>query len=98
MTPEDFKAWRKAMGFRSQQAAADALGMSKSAIVNYELGTRRDGGKPVEIPRVVALACAALDAGLDAWTSDALLAAQIDIAMERMEARKADATANKKPA
>lgn len=64
MTPDDFKAWRRAMGF-SQQAAADELGISKGSVELYETGKRRDDGRPVAIPKAVELACAALYRGLD---------------------------------
>ena len=59
MTPQQFRSWRSAMGW-TQQQAADALGMSKSTVELYESGKRRDNNQPVEIPKVVALACAAL--------------------------------------
>jgi len=59
MTPEEFRQWRSAMGMTQQQAAG-MLGLSKSTIELYESGKRRDNDQPVEIPRVVALACAAL--------------------------------------
>lgn len=66
MTSDDFKAWRKEMGF-SQAKASDALGLSKPTIENYERGVRRDTGAPVEIPLSVALACAALFHRLEPW-------------------------------
>ncbi len=59
MTPQDFKDWRDAMGFKTQQQAADALGLSVETIQNYERGVRRDG-KTAPIPYTVALACSAL--------------------------------------
>ncbi|PYE98907.1 hypothetical protein C8J35_103508 [Rhizobium sp. PP-F2F-G38] len=59
MSPEDFKAWRSAMGF-SQTEAAAALDISKGSIELYERGARRDDGRPVLIPRTVELACSAL--------------------------------------
>jgi transcriptional regulator with XRE-family HTH domain len=60
MTPQEFKAWRKSMGFTQVQAAA-ALDMSRVMIGLYECGHRRDGTRPaVTIPRVVELACAYL--------------------------------------
>jgi hypothetical protein len=59
MDPEQFREWRTAMTM-TQQQAAEALGLSKSTIENYESGKRRDNDQPVEIPKVVALACAAL--------------------------------------
>ena len=66
MTPDEFKAWRKSMGC-SQAEAAEALGLSKPTIENYEKGVRRDTGAAVEIPRHVALACAALFHRLQPW-------------------------------
>lgn len=64
MTPDDFKAWRERMGY-SMQAAATALGISKPSVVNYERGSRREDDRTVAIPRTVALACAALEQGLE---------------------------------
>lgn len=66
MTPDDFKAWRMTVGL-SQQAAADALGISKGSVELYEAGKRRDDGRPVAIPKTVALACAALYHKLQPW-------------------------------
>ena len=60
MTHEDFKNWRNKMG-PTQQQAADVLGLSKATIENYDKGVRREDGRPVVIPRVVALACAAIE-------------------------------------
>jgi len=60
MSPEQFKAWRKAMGFKSQSAVAEALGVSKGTIELYETGRRRDNGLPVTIPDSIILACAAV--------------------------------------
>lgn len=57
MTAEDFRRWRRGMGF-TQEAAADALDLGKSTIELYERGSRRDGDRrPVKIPLVVSLAC-----------------------------------------
>lgn len=66
MTPAEFKRWRKARGF-TQAQAAEALGVSVGSIALYEAGHRQDG-KPraVAIPKAIALACAALAAGLTA--------------------------------
>lgn len=66
MTPKDFKDWREQMGL-SQKAAADALGISKPTVENYDRGTRREDGRPVVIPRTVALACAALYHNIEPW-------------------------------
>lgn len=66
MKPDDFKAWRTVMGI-SQAGAAEALGLSKSTIENYERGTRREDDRPVTIPLSVALACSAIYHRLDPW-------------------------------
>lgn len=60
MTPAAFRAWRRRMGW-SQQAAANALGISRRTVINYEQG------KP-EPSRVVGLACAALALGITDYT------------------------------
>lgn len=56
MTPVDFKNWRKALAM-TQQAAADELGVTKRTVQLYEAGD-------LVVTRTVALACAALSAGL----------------------------------
>ncbi|KAA6205649.1 MAG: XRE family transcriptional regulator [Candidatus Tokpelaia sp.] len=63
MDKEKFKLWRKKMGF-SQIEAAKALGISRLSVQNYERGMRLEDGRPVRIPHPVALACAAIAAGL----------------------------------
>ncbi|ODN68540.1 helix-turn-helix domain-containing protein [Methylobrevis pamukkalensis] len=67
MTSEQFKAWRKALGF-TQAAAAEALGLSKPAVENYDRGVRREDGRAVVIPKVVALACMAIRMGVTDYT------------------------------
>lgn len=52
MTPEQLKSWRKALGL-SQQSASEALGIGRRTVQDYEKGV-------YQIPRTVALACAAL--------------------------------------
>ena len=61
--PEHFKKWRLEMGY-TQSQAADALGLSKATIENYDKGTRREDGREVKIPLTIALACNALLHGL----------------------------------
>jgi transcriptional regulator with XRE-family HTH domain len=56
MTSVEFKAWRDKLGY-SQQAAADALGISKGSVELYERGSRRDDNRPVDIPQPVEFAC-----------------------------------------
>lgn len=69
MSPDDFRAWRKRLGL-TQAMAAQAIGISTSQLTNYELGINRGSGRPSPIPRTVALACAAVAAGLEPWVDD----------------------------
>lgn len=64
MTPASFRQWRKSLGL-TQLQAAEAIGVSRDSVWLYEAGKRRDDGRPVAIPRTVALACAAISAGLE---------------------------------
>ena len=57
MLPEDFDAWLETMGFSGPESA-HRLGLAKDAVVRY----RRTGP-----PLSIALACAALAAGLVAY-------------------------------
>ncbi len=61
MSPVEFRAWRKAMGFK-QKEAADVLGLKKRMIQYYEKGER--DGKNVAIPKTVRLACYAVMQGV----------------------------------
>ena len=68
MTPKQFAAWRKRMGY-SYTDAADALGISRRQVIRYEKGEKPEPGNPsgtvdVVIPRVLELACKAIEAGL----------------------------------
>lgn len=56
MTPATLRAWRLALGY-TQAEAATALGLSTRVVGYYEAGERN-------IPGPVALACAAISAGL----------------------------------
>ena len=71
MTPDQFRQWRKGMGW-TQDQAAHALDISKSSVGNFEAGKRREDGRPVTIPRTVALACAALKAGIPPYGDEAI--------------------------
>jgi transcriptional regulator with XRE-family HTH domain len=66
MTSAEFKRWREHMGW-SQQAAANALGISKPSVEVYEHGRRLDDGRNVVIPRAIELACAALALGIRSY-------------------------------
>ncbi len=61
MTPNQFRAWRKSLGFK-QADAGEYLGLKKRIIQYYERGER--GGKPLEIPKYVRLACYAATNGV----------------------------------
>lgn len=66
MTPADLVAWQTQMGLTPPKAA-DALGVSYATYRDWLAGKSRNTGKPVEISRTTALACAALAAGLKQW-------------------------------
>lgn len=66
MTPTDFRAWHEAMGY-TYDTGADALGVSRGTYADWLAGRSRTTGKPIKISRLVALACTALAAGMDAW-------------------------------
>lgn len=71
MTGPQYDAWRRRMGFSHVRAAA-ALGISVPHSKRFSRGSRDDGtaadgaARPVPITRAIALACAALEAGLEA--------------------------------
>lgn len=68
MTPDDLRAWQQAMGY-TYDTAAQALGVSRAAYADWIAGRSRTTGKPIKISRLVALACAALAAGVGEWPS-----------------------------
>lgn len=57
MTASDLIRWRQTLGWSARRAAKE-IGVSYAMYRWYEAGIR--DGKPVEIPRPVALACSAL--------------------------------------
>lgn len=68
MTPDDLRAWQASMGY-TYDTAAQALGVSRAAYADWIAGRSRTTGKPIQISRLVALACAALAAGLNPWAA-----------------------------
>ena len=66
MTPSDLRAWQAHMGYTYDTAAA-ALGVSRGTYADWLAGRSRTTGRPIKIRRMVALACAALAAGLDPY-------------------------------
>ena len=67
MTADDLRAWHDAMG-HTYDTGAKALGVSRGTYADWLAGRSRTTGKPIQISRLVALACAALAAGLGEWT------------------------------
>jgi len=61
MTHADLRAWRSAMGYTQQQAAKE-LGVSLRTVKAWEAGFAAP-------PAFLALACAALSAGLGPWAT-----------------------------
>ncbi len=68
MNPAQFRAWRKALGWK-QKEAAERLGLKKRMIQYYETGER--DGKKVKIPKSVRLACYALSQGVTDYDGEA---------------------------
>lgn len=68
MTTDDLRAWQAHMGL-TYDTAAQALGVSRGTYADWLAGTSRTTGKPIQVSRTVALACAALAAGLSEWGS-----------------------------
>ena len=66
MTPADLRAWQAHMGL-TYDTAAKALGVSRATYAEWLRGKSRTTGKPITISRLVALACAALAAGVGEW-------------------------------
>ncbi len=66
MTPSDLRAWQAATGLTAPKAAA-ALGVSYATSRDWLSGTSRTTGKPIALPPMLGLACAALAAGLPEW-------------------------------
>ena len=67
MTPADLRTWQASMGL-TYDTAAQALGVSRSTYADWLAGRSRTTGQPIKISKLVALACAALAAGLGEWT------------------------------
>ena len=66
MTADDFRAWHNVMG-HTYDTGAKALGVSRGTYADWLSGRSRTTGKPIQISRIVALACAALAAGVGEW-------------------------------
>lgn len=64
MQPDEFRAWRKRMGWKRDEAAR-RLGASLSSVSFYENGKRPDKEEKVGIPISITWACVALEAGIE---------------------------------
>jgi transcriptional regulator with XRE-family HTH domain len=62
MVATDLRAWQERHGY-TYASAADALGVSRATYARYLAAAG-------ELPRMLALACAAVDAGLDVPQGD----------------------------
>ena len=67
MNGDDLRSWREVLGL-TQAMAADALGLSKSGITQYEIGST--GERVHVIPKYVALACSAVRFGLKPYQKE----------------------------
>lgn len=63
MTPAALTAWQSRMGISGREAAR-RLGVAPATYYDWCKGVSRDTGRPVRLPPMLALACAALAAGL----------------------------------
>jgi len=63
MTSEQLRSWQESLELTTEAAAA-SLGMSLSGYYQLLAGRHRGTGKPQEVDRRTALACAALKKGL----------------------------------
>ena len=64
MTPIDLRAWQARMGYTYVTAAA-ALGISRATFAEMLAGISRTTKKPIAIDKRTALACFAIEAGLN---------------------------------
>ena len=69
MTSEDLRAWQAHMGISALEAAR-RLGVAPATYQDWVHGKSRTTGKPIQISRLVALACAALAAGVGEWAAE----------------------------
>lgn len=63
MTRDDFQAWHKRRGY-TYDSGAEALDVSRATYGNYLSGITASTGKPMVYSHMLALACAALEAGV----------------------------------
>lgn len=66
MTPADLRAWQARMDISAREAAR-RLGVAAGTYQDWVTGTSRTTKKPIALPPLLGLACAALAAGLAEW-------------------------------
>lgn len=66
MTSSDLRAWQAHMDY-TQAQAAEELGVALATYRDWVTGVSRTSGRPVAPTKTVALACAALAAGMRPW-------------------------------
>ncbi len=69
MKPQHFMAWRHATGCRFAERFVDAVGVSRGTAQAYFRAAK--AGRDVPISKSVALAMAAVAAGLEPWGQQA---------------------------
>lgn len=63
MTPADLRSWQERMGISGREAAR-RLGVAVGTYQDWITGSSRTTKKPIKLPPLLGLACAALEAGL----------------------------------
>lgn len=88
MSGHQFRQWRKKLGL-SQKGAAKALGLKTRMVQYYEKGER--GGKNVEVPLSVRLACWSLQNGVADFDGSATVALALPARGQGDKAKRAAA-------
>lgn len=63
MTPEELRSWQARMGLSGLEASK-RLGVSYATYRDWAAGFSRNSGRPIKLPPLLPLSCAALEAGL----------------------------------
>ncbi len=68
MKSTELRAWQAQIGISGLEAAR-RLGVSSATYRDWLAGTSRTTGKPIKLPPLLGLACAALAAGMGEWAA-----------------------------
>ena len=68
MKSTELRAWQAPIGISGLEAAR-RLGVSSATYRDWLAGTSRTTGKPIKLPPLLGLACAALAAGMGEWAA-----------------------------